>query len=99
MPDNNAAERSLRGIALGRKAMLGGGARMTEAGRRIVTKVTLTPTPEGNELKAEMEGSLTRAVELLQALESEQPAESSAGCSIALVAGHATDDSCNWPKP
>ncbi|WP_425457295.1 recombinase family protein [Azospirillum ramasamyi] len=67
--------------------MLGGGARMTEVVRRIVTKVTLTPTPEGNGLKAEMEGSLTRAVELLQVLESEQPASEEAGCSMAVVAG------------
>ncbi|MDQ2106513.1 hypothetical protein [Azospirillum isscasi] len=54
--------------------MLGGGARMVEVARRIVTKVTLTPTPEGNGLETEMEGGFTRAEELLQALESKQPA-------------------------
>lgn len=64
---------------------LSDGPEMAALVRRIVTKVVLTPMPDGNGLKAEMAGSLTQAVELFQALESKQPSDYSEGCSTVAL--------------
>lgn len=86
VPDAAALAEAYR-LVVDNLMTLGGGARMTEVVRRIVTRVTLTPEPDGSGLKAKMQGSLTRAVDLLQGLENKQPADGSAGCSMAVVAG------------